>query len=76
MAGDQAACLCHCVSSQRAHGNITKTTAVQRRSSQSPMRADQQHHPDLSASKVCLALDKHQLPTHHLPPFPRVSSQI
>lgn len=60
LAEDQVSCLCHCVSSCRAYGSITKTTTFQRRSSRFPWRAQRQ--PDPAASKVCLALDKHLLP--------------
>lgn len=60
LAGDQVSCLCHCVSSCRAYGSITKTTTFQRNSSRFPWRTEQQ--PDPAASKVCLALDKHLLP--------------
>lgn len=60
LAGVQVSCLCHCVSSCRAYGSITKTTTFQRRSSRFPWRTEQQ--PDPAASKVCLALDKHLLP--------------
>lgn len=60
LAGVQVSCLCHCVSSCRAYGSITKTTIFQRRSSRFPWRTEQQ--PDPAASKVCLALDKHLLP--------------
>lgn len=70
LAGDQVSCLCHCVSSCRACGSITKTTTFQRRSIRFPWRTEQQLDP--AASKVCLALDKHLLPHTALTSFSKV----